>query len=1238
MISGKSQAGVAPYAYGSLLQAATYGVAIPIGYGLTISPLLATWTANLRAFNSNKKFKSLKKSVPAYCENISFVLAHSPVVGVNQIWNNSATIPLSYTSQAFTGPGPWTITDPHFYAVIGASVAETYNVSFDDYGGSPVTESGTYQVPLWNELMTGPDPVRNSGYRNYPYCYRWQPSYGAVIHADADDIFAGATVTVYYAQLTAATSYQTPLVRTRLHFENVLGDGDEYTGVFTGTSTPLATQQILYPMYAGIGSASLDLGSAGVIPQLQAEVQFKWGVYSTGDADFVDMIEDIFKSGLAQAAVGATTGTLPYTRLEHGLSCYSFPGCVQMKCLTAASSVSIAPIAYNMQVTEGDFLVVVAVTNGSGGGALSISDSASNSWTAVFTGTSAMQVWYTQANATCPVTVTVTGQGNNWATTLIEIAGVDTFDSVVIGNVPNAPGAASITTTNSQNLPAYLLSIGLYPGASTVSQPAIPQWTLLTPPNFYGNTPANGYSIQERPLDSPGTYTVGLPTAGLLAQCVLAFKSSSPPSNPMPVGDFFDINSLDLVRAQCRANGLYGSFSMSSQQAAADYLKTLYAAADAAPVFCGFKLYSWPYSEVSTAGNGAVYTAPTSGGPQYNLSTENGDFISQGSDPPIKVTTAARVNQPNVLQMQCLNRSSNYNPSVVQQPEQGSIALYGVRKADPIVNTAVQDVQIARKLLGIAVRNQQYNGDKYQFTLPAKWCLLAPMGIGGGGNFVQTLGFGNIPGGGLPLPAVGESVAWVIAAESGVVDTPYHTFGIPSPPYSGGATATGGLTSCGFYGRAGFLYFVTATSGWAGFSIPYGVDPTLITRILPVISSSGDHSGGNFSLGCHYMGASIISYPGNATGLFIGPDILPAIGAATNIGGVTINAELFITNPGMRGAGSVGFVGIAIYYRSLLSTPLPTVAFVADGKAVIDSLITITDPLANILKVPVRITSIKENVDETLTCEAEPFIYGMYAPTPFVTDPPVAPTSPATHTNAGSVNAPVLFEPTPALSGLPTQGEIWAAISASSAAYGGCQPYVSTDGGASYVPLGSPLVGSATTGHNTADWPAHADPDTTNDLLLDLTESNGQLASFSTVARDNFQYPCYIHGGGTYTIPYELFAYNSAVLTSAYHYTVKATGTGNALRRGVYAAPSPAIGVDHPTSSRFAFLDPSGQGIMKVTVPPAWIGTTIYFKFPTFNTFGGAVQSLTVATAYGYAFTGVPGGVGPGSGFLVNGV
>jgi hypothetical protein len=58
--------------------------------------------------------------------------------------------------------------------------------------------------------------------------------------------------------------------------------------------------------------------------------------------------------------------------------------------------------------------------------------------------------------------------------------------------------------------------------------------------------------------------------------------------------------------------------------------------------------------------------------------------------------------------------------------------------------------------------------------------------------------------------------------------------------------------------------------------------------------------------------------------------------------------------------------------------------------------------------------------------------------------------------------------------------------------------------------------------------------------------------------------------------------------------------------------------VDHPLGSRFAFLGAS-EGILKVAMDPNWIGKTLYFKFPSFNTFGGGVQSLSDAAPYAYA-------------------
>jgi hypothetical protein len=319
--SFKSQSAQRPTAMGSLLQSSAYGSVIPNGYGMTQSPLLAIWAANLRqGGGSTKKFKQMKKGVTNYCENVDFLLGHNPIMGVLQVMNNGSNAPLNFASESFTSAGgrqSFAVSDAHFYFVIAVTLEASYSFPVDDFGGQgPTTLSGTYEIPLWNELETGPDPTDPMSYRCWPYCYRWQPGFGPTIEIDAES-FPTGTLRIYYAQLMAATSYEPPIQRLMLNFEPQLGSGSEYSDA--GESA----QQIIYPQFAGLGSSEINLGASGALPQLNPEVRFKWGVYPSGDADFVDMIEDIYKSGLAQAAIAAETSTPPEpagTQLERGLS------------------------------------------------------------------------------------------------------------------------------------------------------------------------------------------------------------------------------------------------------------------------------------------------------------------------------------------------------------------------------------------------------------------------------------------------------------------------------------------------------------------------------------------------------------------------------------------------------------------------------------------------------------------------------------------------------------------------------------------------------------------------------------------------------------------------------------------------------------------------------------------------------------------------------------------------------
>lgn len=207
-----------------------------------------------------------------------------------------------------------------------------------------------------------------------------------------------------------------------------------------------------------------------------------------------------------------------------------------------------------------------------------------------------------------------------------------------------------------------------------------------------------------------------------------------------------------------------------------------------------------------------------------------------------------------------------------------------------------------------------------------------------------------------------------------------------------------------------------------------------------------------------------------------------------------------------------------------------------------------------------------------------------------------------------------------------------AVIGSSTQPYAGCVVMISTDGGATYNPITgdnatSTIVGNQDMGavYN-INFPSNSDPDSTDTLDVDLTESGGSLSSFTTAQRDSFTPSlCYLEGGGTVvngsgvtlTIPYELISYATAALVSTSKYTI--AGPTTAIRRGVYNTP---VAV-HNIASKFSFLEDSL--VFKWNLPSTYIGQTLYFKFLSFNTIGGVLQPLTSATPYTFTPTGQVG-------------
>lgn len=258
-------------------------------------------------------------------------------------------------------------------------------------------------------------------------------------------------------------------------------------------------------------------------------------------------------------------------------------------------------------------------------------------------------------------------------------------------------------------------------------------------------------------------------------------------------------------------------------------------------------------------------------------------------------------------------------------------------------------------------------------------------------------------------------------------------------------------------------------------------------------------------------------------------------------------------------------------------------------------IVTITDAAIGLVRWPVRITSVEENDDGTLTLQAEDAPEGV-ASSALIPLPASVGYSANYNAAPNNTNAPVIFE-APDL--LTVNGlEVWIAASGD-ATWSGCQVWVSEDGN-TYRQIGA-VVNSARQGVLSAPLLAALDPDTTHTLAVDLTQSRGQMSGGTQADVDGLNTLCYVDG--------ELVAYRDATLTAQYQYGLQY------LRRGVYGT---AI-KDHAAGTQFARLD---GAVFKYPFGAEKIGSTLYVKLPAVNQFGGGLQALADVPAFQYTITG----------------
>jgi hypothetical protein len=287
----------------------------------------------------------------------------------------------------------------------------------------------------------------------------------------------------------------------------------------------------------------------------------------------------------------------------------------------------------------------------------------------------------------------------------------------------------------------------------------------------------------------------------------------------------------------------------------------------------------------------------------------------------------------------------------------------------------------------------------------------------------------------------------------------------------------------------------------------------------------------------------------------------------------------------------------SVYIRNAYSFRLPTsLAWLEPGDVVTIPLIDLSATIS------VRITKIEDDPEKGLEITAEDFLWGTAAPA-FNPKSVTTPNPPqGAQADPGSIATPIIFEATSRINQALAY-QIWIGAAGQNPNWGGCHVWLSRDN-ANFVQiddiLGNQAINApARMGYATTALPYGADPDTTDSVTVDLTESAGQLDSGTAADANNLATLC--------LIDQELFSYETATLVGSSTYQL-----GTLLRRGQLGTQIAAHGVLAP----FLRID---NAVFKYQLDPTYLNQPLYFKFTSFNLFGNQEQSL--ASVPSYTFT-----------------
>lgn len=192
----------------------------------------------------------------------------------------------------------------------------------------------------------------------------------------------------------------------------------------------------------------------------------------------------------------------------------------------------------------------------------------------------------------------------------------------------------------------------------------------------------------------------------------------------------------------CQAANLLCSPAYTQQRSAAEIVEELARIGNAGLVWSEGRLKVVPYADQPVShtpfrsgggpnpqccqlGDSVTYEPDVA--PVYDLTHD--DFLAPPGTDPVRVRRKRQADAFNAVQVECLDRSNEYNVYVAEARDQANIDRYGLRVMEPVTLHAICDVAIARNVAQIRLQRELYVRNTYQFTLGWRYGRLEPMDI-----------------------------------------------------------------------------------------------------------------------------------------------------------------------------------------------------------------------------------------------------------------------------------------------------------------------------------------------------------------------------------------------------------------------------------------------------------------------------------------------------------------------------